>query len=295
MVRVAALLRPPKLSALVPLIKGGSALLMRQIALNVAFVSATRMTQAMDTTGVSAAAYAITNQIYSLGVVVMLAVQATGATLVPTALSRGASSGAGGFPRNASVAASEGEGDTENLDAARRVADRLIGWSTLIAATLAALQAILAPALAPAFSTLPQVREAVVRPAFVSALVQLTNGPLFAGEGIMMGVGAFGPLALLTAVGVGVMVAGLCISSHLGLGVSSVWFSLLAFHLVQLVGTMYHHLRLGPLARRPAGRKGAAAALEADCLLLPRGDEVCVSVEAEADASARSGQAGPGI
>ena len=39
-------------------------------------------------TGVSAAAYSITNQIYSLGVVVMLAMQGTGATLVPAALAR---------------------------------------------------------------------------------------------------------------------------------------------------------------------------------------------------------------
>ena len=77
--------------------------------------------------------------------------------------------------------------------------------------------------------------------------MQLTNGPL-AGEGIMMGVGAFGPLALLTAVGVGVMVGGLTLSARLGLGVSSVWFSLLGFHLVQLFGTIFFHLRLGLLA-----------------------------------------------
>ena len=57
---------------------------------------------------------------------------------------------------------------------------------------------------------------------------------------------AFGPLALLTAVGVGVMVGGLTLSARLGLGVSSVWFSLLGFHLVQLFGTMFFHLRLGP-------------------------------------------------
>ena len=43
----------------------------------------------MDSTGVSAAAYAITNQLYSLGLVVMLALQATGATLVPNALAKG--------------------------------------------------------------------------------------------------------------------------------------------------------------------------------------------------------------
>lgn len=56
------LLTPPKLSALLPLLKGGVAMLLRQAALNVAFVSATRMTQTMDSTGVSAAAHAIVNQ-----------------------------------------------------------------------------------------------------------------------------------------------------------------------------------------------------------------------------------------
>ena len=227
LLRLGALLRPPKVSALLPLLKGGSAMLLRQAALNVAFVSATRMTQAMDATGVSAAAYSITNQVYSLGVVVMLAIQATGATLVPAALAR----------------ARSGDGEVaDGAIAARKVADRLIGWATLIAASIAGLQVIFMPYLTPLFSTLPEVREAVAAPALASALVQLTNGPLFAGEGILMGVGAFGYLAALTSVGVAVMVAGLTLSAKLGLGVSSVWFSLLGFHVVQLIGTMYHHL-----------------------------------------------------
>ena len=69
-----------------------------------------------------------------------------------------------------------------------------------------------------------------------------------------MGVGGFGFLAGLTSVGVAVMVAGLALSARLGLGVSSVWYSLLAFHVVQLTGVMVHHLRLGPLARRAERR-----------------------------------------
>ena len=69
-----------------------------------------------------------------------------------------------------------------------------------------------------------------------------------------MGVGGFGFLAGLTSVGVTVMVAGLALSARLGLGVSSVWYSLLAFHVVQLMGVMVHHLRLGPLARRAERR-----------------------------------------
>lgn len=238
LLRLRSLLQPPKLSALLPLIKNGFAMLLRQVFLNVAFVAATRMTQAMDTTGLSAAVYTITNQVYVQGIVVMVAMQGVAATLVPAALSRG-------------TAISDGSSNSTEggILAARRVADRIIGWSTLFSISIAALQALVVPYLAPVFSTLPEVRQAVVVPALASSLVQLINGPVFAGEGIMMGVGAFGALAAITSVGCGVMLAGLAISAKLGLGVSSVWFSFLAFHIIQVAGTMYHHLKLGPLAR----------------------------------------------
>ena len=91
----------------------------------------------------------------------------------------------------------------------------------------------------------------------------------------MMGLGAFGPLAAVTAAGVGVMVAGLSLSARLGLGVASVWWSLLAFHAVLLVGQLGHHLRLSPLAT--AGR-GASSTVECAVLPPPVG-EVCVAGE----------------
>ena len=247
-------------------------MLLRQLALNVAFVSATRLTQRMDPTGVSAAAYSIVNQIYSLGVVVMLALQGTAATLVPTALAR-----------------AEGQDEAgeaaSGVPGARRVADRLIGWSTLISLSLAAAQIVALPYLTPLFTPLPEVQAAVVQQAGIVALLQATNGPLFAGEGIMMGVGAFKELAALTSVGIGVMVAGLTLSSRLGLGVASVWWSLLGFHLVQLTGTMLHHLKFGPLARgrKEKGVNGAESVdASVECVgPLPVVGEVCV-VEEEA-------------
>ena len=61
------LLKPPSIKSLLPLIQGGLAMLLRQMTLNVAFVTAARRAQAMDPSGVSAAAYGITMQIYSLG------------------------------------------------------------------------------------------------------------------------------------------------------------------------------------------------------------------------------------
>ena len=48
MVEWRRLITPPALADLIPLIRGGAAMLLRQAALNVAFVSATRRTQASD-------------------------------------------------------------------------------------------------------------------------------------------------------------------------------------------------------------------------------------------------------
>eukprot|EP00962_Isochrysis_galbana_P028607 scaffold9061_cov124-Isochrysis_galbana.AAC.2 len=110
--------------------------------------------------------------------------------------------GADGTERKAAVPA-------RGVARARAVSDRLIGWSTLIAAGMALLQIWTLPVVAPLFSTLPAVRAAVFAPAKMAALVQLTNGPLFACEGILMGVGGFSFLAGITCAGVATMVLGL--------------------------------------------------------------------------------------
>lgn len=54
------------------LLRTHTSALLRQATLNVAFVSAARRAQAMDTSGITGAAYGITMQIYSLGVVASL-------------------------------------------------------------------------------------------------------------------------------------------------------------------------------------------------------------------------------
>jgi hypothetical protein len=162
----------------------------------------------MDSTGVMAAAYAITVQQYSLGLVIMLAIQATGATLVPSALSNtkassslssssSSSSSSSGSSTDESGENSSSTNDNktgssssssssssgsnnryseEGIVAARRIGDRLIGWATLIAASMAVLQVAALPVVTPLFSTLPEVRSAVKAPALMAALVQFTNG-----------------------------------------------------------------------------------------------------------------------
>ncbi|KAL1524557.1 hypothetical protein AB1Y20_019448 [Prymnesium parvum] len=221
----ALMLRPPRAASLLPLLQGALAILMRQAALNVAFVSATRTAQLMDPSGVAAAAYSITNQMYSLGLVVMLAIQSTGATIVPAAIAK---DGVGG---------------------GRAVADRLLTWSLITSVVFAVMQVALLEPLTNLFTTIPAVREAVRKPAIISALVQSFNGPLFAGEGILMGVGGFGFLSAATASGVAVMVGCLKLSSWYGGGITGIWLSLGAFHVLQFGAVVFHHLRISPLAR----------------------------------------------
>jgi Na+-driven multidrug efflux pump len=218
------LLQPPSLASLLPLIKGGAAMLLRQATLNLAFVTAARRAQAMDPSGVSAAAYGIVMQIYSLGVVAHLGVQGTAAALVPSSRAVG--------------------GD----DAARAVADRIFIWGSILGAVLAAVQWAALPIITPLFSPLEEVMRAVRGPAAISSFIHLVNGMVFAGEGVMLGLSSFRDLALITALGVGVFLSSL--ASPLGKTLNGVLISLAAFNLVQGVAVTIHHVRVSPLRRR---------------------------------------------
>ena len=91
-------------------------------------------------------------------------------------------------------------------------------------------------------------RRAVRVPAIISSFIHLLNGPVFAGEGTMLGMGCYGALAAITAMGVAVMVA--CLHSPLGGGLNGILISLAAFHVLQAAGVWIHHARIGPLRRR---------------------------------------------
>ena len=224
LVRWSRILKPPKWKSLAPLLKVGSAMLLRQVILNVSFVSATRRAQSLDPTGVLPAAYSIVMQVYSLGIVVQLAIQATSATLV------------------SSAKASEG-----GIPEARKVADRIFGWGALIGILQGILQIVIVPKILPLFSTLPEVIEAARYPSLIMSLVHVTNGIIFPGEGCMLGLGSVRDLAIITGVGVGVMVA--CLSSSLGKRVEGIVLSILAFHLVEAVIMIWHYLKIGPLRK----------------------------------------------
>ena len=231
LVRWSKLLRPPTWSNLQPLLKGGSAVLLRQLSLNISFLAAASRAQSLDPqSGVRAAAYGIVMQIYSLGIVVNLGMQSAAAALVPSA-------------RSASVAMGGGD------DAARNIADRSLVWGLLVGCVLAFLQIASLPYIVPLFSTLPEVVDAVRTPAMISGLLQIVNGLVFAGEGIMMGVSSYGALVASTAMGVAIMI-GCLTCTPLGKGLNGILVSNGIFHLFLAGAVVVHHLLLGPLSRR---------------------------------------------
>ena len=214
-----ALARAPSLAQLWPLLSAGGALQFRNLCLNLAFLFATRTAQLADSTGVQAAAYGITMQFWGLGGVLLSALQASAATLMPAERAR---------------AAADGRGERA---AARETADRLIGWGVVFGLALAALQVAALPLLA-LFSTVPAVREAAVAPAAVASVMQVINGVVFVGEGIMIGSRSYATLAMQTALGAVAMVCGLCLSATLGGGVIGIWLAILVFNVVQLAGVV---------------------------------------------------------
>mmetsp|Transcript_13028 Transcript_13028/g.40180 ORF Transcript_13028/g.40180 Transcript_13028/m.40180 type:complete len:471 (-) Transcript_13028:283-1695(-) len=122
----AKLLKPPPLSSFAPLIVGGAGVLARSLALNTAFLSVTRATQALDPTGGAAAAHTIAMQVWQLGGVVLFALSSVAAVLVPAAL-------------NAPGADARTRG--------KGVADRMLGWGLAAGFGLAALQLAALPLL----------------------------------------------------------------------------------------------------------------------------------------------------
>jgi len=222
--RWSRILRPPKMSSIKALLKLGAAMLSRQAILNFSFVSASRCAQTMDPTGISAAAYSIVMQIYSLGIVVQLAVQATAATLVPSAKASG------------------------GISEARKVADRIFGWGLLLGTMLGILQVTAGPFVVPLFSTLPEVVEAAKFPAMITGMIHIFDGFVFAGEGCMIGLGAVKELSIITGVGVATMVG--CLLSPLGQRVDGIVLSKAIFHFVQAIAMIFYHLRIGPLRRK---------------------------------------------
>lgn len=66
MIRWSKIFSLPSWSNLKPLLKGGAALQLRNIALNLTFLAVARVTQSLDNTGVAAAAHALAIQVSNI-------------------------------------------------------------------------------------------------------------------------------------------------------------------------------------------------------------------------------------
>jgi len=235
LLRLSMLWNPPKLKALLPLLQGGLTMLGRQAALNLSFVYAARRAQMMDPSGVSAAAYGIVMQIYSLGIVLQVAVQGTAAALVPSTLAKA------------------------GVDEARKVADRTFVWGSVLGGILGAGQILALPFLVPLFTPLPEVQQAIRGPAILCSILHIINGFVFAGEGVLLGLQKYRDLMLLTATSVASMVA--CLLSPLGLRLDGILWSIMVFNGIQAIGVVGHYLKIGPLAIRRKRNRNASMAL----------------------------------
>ena len=224
-------MKPPKFSALKPLLVGGFGVQLRAVAMNIAFLAVARATQGMDNTGTAAAAHAITIQLWQLGGVFLLAMSTVASIIVPSEVSK---------------VMKQGRSKVEALESSRAAANRLLSWGIILGAVLAVLQIACLPLLN-VFSPLPSVQEAARLPSIIGAALQLLNGAVFIGEGIQQGNQYFTQLAAVSGVAAG----GMLISLRLfGGTLTGVWGSFAVFNFIRLAGVLFHHFYDGPLARR---------------------------------------------
>ena len=225
---VGRMLTPPPLANLWPIFKGGFSVLVRQAALNASFLVAARRAQALDRSGVAGAAFGIVMQLYSIGIVVHVGMQGTAAALVSGARSR--------------------YGDA----AARKVGNRMLWWSTLVGLGLGAAQYFALDRIIPLFTKSTSVIRAARVPAAICSLIHVVNGPGLVGEGIMLGVGAYKDLALLTMGSVGTMIYFLT-QTALGDSLTGIMKSIGILTSVLAGLTVQHHLSWSPLRKRNYG------------------------------------------
>lgn len=232
MIRWSKLLRVPSWASLKPLLKGGAALQLRNVALNLTFLAVARVTQSLDDTGVAAAAHALAIQVFQLGGVVLLALSVVAQTVVPNELIE-------------KVDASTGKRHGGKR-AAKNVVNRLMSWGLVLGGSLGGLQLLLLPMLQKS-SPLPEVRQAAVIPSVLASVYQIMNGLVFIGEGVMVGCGNFLQLSISTVVATVAALVSLYTLPKL-FGLTGVWMSFGVFNSFRLAGVWIHQTKTGPLS-----------------------------------------------
>mmetsp|Transcript_3881 Transcript_3881/g.5607 ORF Transcript_3881/g.5607 Transcript_3881/m.5607 type:complete len:610 (+) Transcript_3881:369-2198(+) len=234
MIKWSKVFRSPSWSKLKPLLKGGLALQLRNVALNITFLAVTRVTQSIDDTGVAAAAHAMAIQTFQIGGIVLLALSTVAQTIVP----------------NVMIERYDDEtGETEGgIEDAKATVNRLMTWGFVLGCSLGALQIGVLPLLHKS-TPLQAVRDAALVPSYLASVYQIINGLVFIGEGVMVGCGNFMQLSISTVIAtVGCLWALRTFPPIFGL--TGVWMGFGVFNSLRLAGVWLHQTRNGPLAPR---------------------------------------------
>jgi multidrug resistance protein, MATE family len=162
------LIKPPSWASLEPLLKGGLALQVRNLSLNLTFLAVARVTQSIDRSGVAAAAHAMAIQTFQIGGIVLLALSTVAQTVVPNAM----------IERLDETTRQPFGG----LDFAKATVNRLMSWGLVLGCALGLLQILLLPAIRSA-TPLQEVKDAAKIPAIIASVLQIINGLVFIGEG----------------------------------------------------------------------------------------------------------------
>lgn len=234
LIRWRRLVRPPRWKNLEPLLKGGAALQLRNLSLNLTFLAVARVTQSIDKTGVAAAAHAMAIQTFQIGGIVLLALSTVAQIIVP----------------NVMVERYDNQTGQKigGLEYAKATVNRLMSWGFILGCILGSLQILLLPAIRNA-TPLQEVRDAARMPAIIASVLQIINGLVFIGEGVMIGTGSFLQLSLSTlAATIGCLWALRVFPPMVGL--TGVWLGFGVFNFIRLAGVWIHQTQNGPLARK---------------------------------------------
>lgn len=171
MIRFGKIFQIPQWARLEPLLRGGAALQLRTVALNVAFLAVARVTQTIDDTGVAAAAHAMAIQVFQVGGIVLLALSTVAQIIVPNDL-----------VERYDVKLAKRVG---GWNYARASVNRLMAWGGLLGIALGSLQLLLLPLIQQS-TPLKEVSDAALIPAIFASGLQLMNSLVFIGEGVMV-------------------------------------------------------------------------------------------------------------
>jgi len=234
MIILSQLLKIPDMRKVMDLIRGGLALQLRNVAFNLTFMYVTRVTQSLDDSGIVPAAHALALQTFQVGGIVLLALSVVAQTVLPGAMIEK-------YDKSKQQM-------TGGLDYARVLVKRLMNWGFLLGAALGSLQIVLLPFIMKS-TPLQEVRNAARLPALLASVLQIINGLVFIGEGVMVGCGDFFFLSLSTALAsVGCVAAIKATSPTYGL--TGVWIGFAFFNGIRLLCVFLHQAYTGPLARR---------------------------------------------